>query len=268
MSSPKNDVIQEQLAAYALGALDVEDMIAVERHLADSPAARAELDQLRQVVGMLPYAAPPVEPPERVRQQLFSRIQDSTVAQSRTAPSQPVKPAAERRSIRYMLVPAATTILAVMVLVLGGLTMSLQQTIDTLATRNNELQASVATFEESVVAMQNRQADLETQLADNERTLGVLNQQIRSVNRIFNRTDAGSVHQASSQSRPPHARCESQDVHVSRPHISDPPARPGAAGSIAGRFSVRCRPLAGGSTRVNAFKNQTQFEQPGCPRSL
>ncbi|RMD80895.1 MAG: anti-sigma factor, partial [Chloroflexi bacterium] len=51
------------LAAAALGSLDPADLAALEQVLAMSPTARAELQQLRETVALLPYAAAPVEPP-------------------------------------------------------------------------------------------------------------------------------------------------------------------------------------------------------------
>jgi anti-sigma-K factor RskA len=179
MSLNEEQRLQEQLAAYALGSLDLEDMIEVERQIADSPEARTELDQLRGVVGMLSFAAPPVEPPDRVRQQLMSRIRASQpqppVANATTA-GPPARPSRFGRGFGSAL----TAMLAVLVLVLGGLTLSMQQTMNQLATRNGELQAQVQTLDQSLATIQGRQAELENQLADTEQTLGVLNQQVLS----------------------------------------------------------------------------------------
>ncbi|GIV93320.1 MAG: hypothetical protein KatS3mg056_2029 [Chloroflexus sp.] len=65
---------QSLLAAAALGSLDPADMAAFEQVLASSPTARSEFEQLREVVALLPYAAPPVTPPAHVRTRLMERI--------------------------------------------------------------------------------------------------------------------------------------------------------------------------------------------------
>ncbi len=46
-----------QAAAYALGALDANDVGAFEQHLTTCPICRAEVEELRQTAAMLAYAA-------------------------------------------------------------------------------------------------------------------------------------------------------------------------------------------------------------------
>ena len=54
---PSSDVprseLDDLLGAYALDAVDPEEREAVERHLADDPAARAEVDEMRETAAVL-----------------------------------------------------------------------------------------------------------------------------------------------------------------------------------------------------------------------
>jgi anti-sigma factor RsiW len=54
----EDELIHEQCAAYALGALDPEDELVFETHLATCPRCRLELAGLAQAAGMLAYAVP------------------------------------------------------------------------------------------------------------------------------------------------------------------------------------------------------------------
>jgi anti-sigma factor RsiW len=121
-----------QLAAYALGALDIDEMAFVERALADTPEHQEELNQLREVVALLPYAAAPTQPPDRIRERLFERIAASQVAPKPAIAAQPPLPA--RR--RTWLMPALMSVLAALVFGLGGLTFALQQSVTALDQTN------------------------------------------------------------------------------------------------------------------------------------
>ncbi|MFN3374466.1 MAG: hypothetical protein ACK44M_12975, partial [Chloroflexus sp.] len=127
---------QSLLAAAALGSLDPADLAALEQLLNTSPTARAELHQLRETVALLPYAVAPATPPAHVRARLMERI---AADQAQRAPV--TRPASSRRT--GWLAPAMVTILAVVVLFLGGLTVSLQGQVATLAETNQQLAAAV-----------------------------------------------------------------------------------------------------------------------------
>lgn len=62
-------------AAYALGAMDDAELPAFERLLAREPSLGAEVEQYRQVAGMLAYAAPPVQPPASLRTRVVSSVE-------------------------------------------------------------------------------------------------------------------------------------------------------------------------------------------------
>lgn len=67
----------ELLAAYALDAVTDEERAIVERHLAESPEARAEVDAYREAAVRLADEAPPVAPPPSLRASILDRLDDA-----------------------------------------------------------------------------------------------------------------------------------------------------------------------------------------------
>jgi len=64
----------DDLALYALGALQGEDRLALERHLDGCFACRQELEQLRGDMALLATASTGPKPPQRSRQRLLDAI--------------------------------------------------------------------------------------------------------------------------------------------------------------------------------------------------
>lgn len=77
------------LAAYALDAVTDEERALVERRLAESPEARAEVEAYREAAGRLADAAPPVAPPPSLKSSLFARLDEAP----QVAPLAPEAPA-------------------------------------------------------------------------------------------------------------------------------------------------------------------------------
>lgn len=73
---------RENLAAYALGALDAEDVSALEAHLAGCLACQAELADFRSVTSGLLESVPLQQPPAGLRRALIARLPSQ---QSRTS---------------------------------------------------------------------------------------------------------------------------------------------------------------------------------------
>ncbi len=69
-----HEQIAELAAAYALDALEPDEMRAMEEHMRTCPSCRTAVAEMRSVVAMLPYTVEPVEPPPALKQQLFERI--------------------------------------------------------------------------------------------------------------------------------------------------------------------------------------------------
>jgi len=66
--------VTELLPAYALDALDAGDASRVDAHLKTCPDCRLELKSYQQVVEMLPYSVPQVQPPAYVRERLMEQV--------------------------------------------------------------------------------------------------------------------------------------------------------------------------------------------------
>lgn len=65
---------EELLPAFVLGALDPEEMLAVERFVQQHPEIRTRLANYEKAVVELAYAAPQIQPPGRAKTQLMNRV--------------------------------------------------------------------------------------------------------------------------------------------------------------------------------------------------
>jgi anti-sigma factor RsiW len=64
----------DDLAAYALGALEPEEEARVREHLQVCERCRSELQWLRPAVDVLPASVPQVEPPRRLKRELMRTV--------------------------------------------------------------------------------------------------------------------------------------------------------------------------------------------------
>ena len=106
--SPRSD----DLAAYALGALDSGDVADLERHLAGCEQCRSELRELEMARDVLPAAVPPMKPPRALKRRLMASV-DADARASRGAASAPGYGWAARAAAGF----AAASVLAVAVVV-------------------------------------------------------------------------------------------------------------------------------------------------------
>jgi anti-sigma factor ChrR (cupin superfamily) len=65
---------RDDLAAFALGALDRAEAVEVERHLDACERCRDELHWLAPAVDLLPSSVPQLEPPPRLRRGLMRTV--------------------------------------------------------------------------------------------------------------------------------------------------------------------------------------------------
>lgn len=65
---------QENLPAYSLGILDIEDIIALESHIQTCSDCQAELTDYQEIATGLLHSIPPHMPPRTLRRTLMSRI--------------------------------------------------------------------------------------------------------------------------------------------------------------------------------------------------
>lgn len=172
-----HDLTQDdsQLGAYALGALDPEDRAAVEANLAASPAHQEELRQLREVVALLPYAVQPIAPPDRVRADLMARV---TAASRPTDDAQP-RSTQRRRPLPWARALAAAT-LAALVLALGGLSLTLNDTIARQERTNLDLSAALATLQNTLDETRARQETISGELATSRAELAQVGAELRA----------------------------------------------------------------------------------------
>lgn len=70
-----HDAVRELLGAYALGAVAPEERQRIEAHLADCPACRAELAELRSATSALPLTVPERVPSPALRNRLIAQVQ-------------------------------------------------------------------------------------------------------------------------------------------------------------------------------------------------
>ncbi len=187
---------QALLAAAALGSLDPADLAVLEQMLASSPTARAELQQLRETVAFLPYAVPPVSPPAHTRAQLMARI---AADQARRVP---VAPTGTTRRAGWLM-PAMLAVLAVVMVLLGSLTFSLQSQVANLTATNQELLTAVQDLRQAIMVGEEQQAQLAAQLVRAEQQIARLNEQIEHERLLISFVSAPGV--ATRELRPTRA---------------------------------------------------------------
>lgn len=176
MPTYSDEQLQDQLAAYALGALDPEEIPAIERSLGARPEHQEELRQLREVVAQLAYVAPQATPSPAVRQRLMARVAASQATTPATGPSPGVAPQA-RRPFAWVM-PATLTILCAIVLVLGGLSRNLYQSVAALDRANRDLVTTMVQLEQALADTRDRQEALALQLAGSQQQIANLNDRL------------------------------------------------------------------------------------------
>jgi anti-sigma-K factor RskA len=177
--NPSNEQSDDLLGAYALGALDQADRAAVEALLAASPEHQEELRQLRETVALLPYAAEPTTPPERVRQRLMARVADAAAP---AAAPQTAAPQAARRpgAPGSRWIAPAMAALTCAVIALATLTLFLNNTAVRLDGTNRQLVAALADMQTNLATTQTRQDELAAQLAESQRQLDRVSAELAS----------------------------------------------------------------------------------------
>ncbi|MDQ3759157.1 MAG: anti-sigma factor [Actinomycetota bacterium] len=72
---------RDELAAYALGALDTAEKLEVERHVAGCEECREYLSWLDPAVDLLPASVTPLTPPARVKRSVMSTVEGELKAE-------------------------------------------------------------------------------------------------------------------------------------------------------------------------------------------
>jgi anti-sigma-K factor RskA len=112
MNETEHDRWRDDLAAYALGALEPGEAADLERHIAGCEECKVELDWLRPAAQVLPESVERLEPPVELRARLFEQVHSEA---PRPEPS-----AAPRRARWLALRPVAGLAAAVLVVAAIG----------------------------------------------------------------------------------------------------------------------------------------------------
>ena len=112
MTTEDHSAWQQDLAAYALGALDAGEARAVEAHLADCERCRAELRWLEPAVDVLAESVEQLNPPASLRAELKAIT---------TKEASEAEPSGDRRGWRAWALRPATA-LAVAAIAVAGIT--------------------------------------------------------------------------------------------------------------------------------------------------
>ena len=132
----------EDLALYALGTLQGEERVALEKHLEDCPGCRRELEELRGDMALMALSAAGPTPPQRSRKRLLDAI----------AGDPRLKPVPPRRASWSPIPWLAAAALAV----LAGW----------FALQSDRLSQQVASLQNQVNDLSKAKQDLQTQVDD------------------------------------------------------------------------------------------------------
>ena len=139
-----NDHEADLVGAYVLGALPPDEEAAFEAHLAECAVCRQEVAELRDVVDVLPLAAPAVEPSSDLKGRIMTAVEEDS-------PRQPVLTPvpAQRPARRWLTLPSAALVAAALLLAvgLGAWNLSLQRRVhdqQTALTFHQRVEAALA----------------------------------------------------------------------------------------------------------------------------
>ncbi|HEY3228548.1 MAG TPA: anti-sigma factor [Roseiflexaceae bacterium] len=147
MTAPQDDIL-DLLAAYALDALEPEDITRLHTLLEERPDLRATLAELRATVNQLPYALPEATPPPDLRQ----RVLDHATGRAERKPAALAVMPGRVRS--WLLALGGLAAAAIVVAAIGwgqvvGLQAELAQTRGTLA----EVQATAEAQQQIIASL-------------------------------------------------------------------------------------------------------------------
>jgi anti-sigma-K factor RskA len=113
----------DDVAAYALGALDAADAERFERHLTHCAVCPDELSAFRQVVGTLRASAPIRPAPGELRQRVLRAVTDEPAGTARVGSGDRLRPRRPRLRVRrHVWAPGA--VLACALLAVAGVTLT------------------------------------------------------------------------------------------------------------------------------------------------
>jgi hypothetical protein len=172
--------IEALLALYALGALDGDDLRAVEAHLAAGcPECQAELARLGGEMEELATSLPPVTPSETTRARLLAQLPPVTDARD-ARDAGPARGVLLGRPGRWGSL-AALAVAAVLLLVCGWGWLAARREADALRAHRGDLSRQVAALDGDLAAARAKSAELARAAAAAETQRQALAHQLAAV---------------------------------------------------------------------------------------
>ncbi len=165
MQEQPTDDVTDLLVAYALDALEPEELQRVGRLLEERPDLRQTLAELRATAGLLPYGLPEGAPPPELRQRVLAFATGNSASAAPAAPAD--GPLRRLRGLLYALgglSAAALVALAVALGSLGAARAELSEARQQLAQAEQQL----AQAQQQIVAVDQERSQLARLLAGAE----------------------------------------------------------------------------------------------------
>jgi anti-sigma-K factor RskA len=144
----------EDLTLYALGSLEGDEQVALEKHLAECASCRRELEVLRGDLGLIALTTAGPKPPARSRQRLMTAI-----AQEPRVPARIEEPVRGRRSWWAILGWAAAAAMALVVIGLLEQNASLGRDVASLKARFSDQESKLRQANEIVATLLDPEAN-------------------------------------------------------------------------------------------------------------
>jgi anti-sigma-K factor RskA len=149
----------DDLTLYALDALDAGERLAIEKHLEECSACRAEMERLRDDVALLAFSASGPTPPPRCRERLLDAIRN----EPRHAPARP----RTRSGWLNALAWAAAAVAMIVVIWLARQNSLLEGQVATLQARSTAAQRQLREARELATLLTSASAEHFTLAASN-----------------------------------------------------------------------------------------------------
>lgn len=173
---------KDPVADTPTDALEAEEMLFVAEHLAQIAESPVELQELQEVVALLPYVVPPVEPPLRVRRQLLARI---AASQSETKAPVPTARPARRSAWSFGWRSLMLAFVLALILTLSAVIWSQHLRLAELAQINTQLQSELAQARADLAQVQRALADMNTEQRAIEAQLQETLQEVTTLRQLF-----------------------------------------------------------------------------------
>lgn len=154
-----NEHPTESLPAFVLGALDAAEAVFVAQHISHCQSCRADADEFRATVGMLPYGASLREPPARIKRQLLARV--AVDLQERGLPSEPARPSPLARPAPPPIWARAATVLSLaLAIMLAFVTVDARRRLDTADAQLSQAQQALTQARDEIARQGQQLASL------------------------------------------------------------------------------------------------------------